>query len=376
MPRRSRTAALTLASGVAVASLVSGLLPALAAPSQHQHPATAARHQSPAAVAAATYLVRQLHGKQADHYVVKAGSQTFPDYGETADAVLSLDAAGVEQAAARRMTGWLRSHAQDYAGTAPNFYPGSLAKLLLVAEAQHARVHHFGGINLIAALQAAEGAGDGTAPGQYQNPGDTQFGSNVLVQSLAVIALAKHGGSATPDSAAVDFLGGQQCSDGAFQVSVRTDPSAACESSSDDVDTTGYAIQALVAAGDHAQAVRAVHWLRQVQHKSGGWGETADAASDANSTAIAIEGLLAAHRKVGGAVRWLERHQLGCGVRHPSRRGAVLLNGTKYDAATAVRATSQAGVPLAHQSLASVDGAGATRGAAAPAGCAKRAHSK
>ena len=149
---------------------------------------------------------------------MKFNGKSFADDGETADAVLSMDAAGVARTAAKRATKWLENDVANYAGTAPDVYPGSAGKLLLVAEAQHVDPRHFGNLDLIQALVADEGAGGG-APGQYQNPADTQFSSSVLNQSLAVLALSNtvHA-PGEPDAQAVSFLAGQQCANGGFQV--------------------------------------------------------------------------------------------------------------------------------------------------------------
>src|SRR5437763_1591602 len=78
------SAAIAVASGVAVASL------ALPSAASAKPPTT----RDPAA-AAAGYLTRQLGGKHHDHLVgsFTSGGKThkFADYGETADAILSID---------------------------------------------------------------------------------------------------------------------------------------------------------------------------------------------------------------------------------------------------------------------------------------------
>src|SRR4051812_19600979 len=91
-----------------------------------------ATHPGSSTANAAAWLVAQLSGPNADHYLFPG--TTFADDGNTADGVLALDAAEVAQDAAARMTAWLEGDVANYAGTAPNYYPGSLAKLLLVAE--------------------------------------------------------------------------------------------------------------------------------------------------------------------------------------------------------------------------------------------------
>ena len=44
----------------------------------------------------------------------------------------------------------------------------------------------------------------------------------------------------------------------------------------------------------------------------GRWGETPGATSEANSTALAVQALLATHRKANPGIRWLVSHQEGC----------------------------------------------------------------
>ncbi|MEU9168941.1 prenyltransferase/squalene oxidase repeat-containing protein [Streptomyces sp. NPDC048420] len=109
-------------------------------------------------------------------------------------------------------------------------------------------------------------------------------------QSLALIAL--HRADVEPAAAAVDWLAGQQCANGAF-AAYRAKPSAACDTKlMVDTNSTSAAVQALAASGDHDPAVRkAVSWLESVQNKDGGWGFAPGGASDANSTSVVIGAL-------------------------------------------------------------------------------------
>ena len=346
-------AAIAVTSGVAVTSLAAPSAAAKTPPPTTRIPAAAA----------AGFLARQLTGPNHDHLVGSYQKTTFPDYGETADAVLSMDAAGVAQAAAARATRWLENNVGNYAllpgDKAPDYYPGSIAKLLLVADAQHVDPENFGGTDLVGALVGDEGAG-GAAPGEFENA-DMTYGSsaNVVTQALAVLALSNTVATAGPDADAVSFLAGQQCTDGSFEVSIRTSD---CTAAAEDVDATAYAAQALIAAGDHSAASPAISWLVKHERSSGGWAETAGSAADANSTAIAVEALVAAHHSAGAGERWLLVHQELCSAK-PGRRGAVRYQ-SGYNAATALRATSQAGAALALAPLASIDRNGAS--AAAP----------
>jgi prenyltransferase beta subunit len=206
-------------------------------------------------------------------------------------------------------------------------------------------------------LVASEGA-DGAAPGEYQqNPGFPSD-SYIVSQALPVLALAVAGEAGQPDGAAVSFLVDQQCADGGFASLIRDDTSTDC--TEDDVDATGYAVQALVAAGADAAAAKGLDWLAAAAHDTGGFGTTTTERSNANSTAVAAQALIAGHRNGHPAVRWLRHHQVLCDGK-PARIGAVTFQRT-YDG-TAVRATSQAGAALAGKPLAWIDRTGSYRAA-------------
>ena len=344
MPRIPiRTAVAAVAAVVTVAVAVPTLSATASAPTTTDR-----------AAAAAGWLARQLRGVNHDHFTITFGSQTFPNYGETADGVLSMDAAGVAHDAANRATSYLAKHVNDYAKGSPTYYPGATAKLILVVAAQHRAVHNFGGVDLIKVLRDSEGAG-GAAPGEFQqNPG-LSGDSFIVSQALPVLALAIAPNASGPSDASVAFLASQQCPDGGFMSTVRPDPATAC--TSEEVDSTGYAVQALFAAGAKTDALQGIAWLRRGQHSDGGFGSPANA----NSTALATQALIAAHYGVNGAVAWLVRHQVGC-AGSVSRRGAVTFRGT-FDG-SALLATSQAAAALARKPLAWIDGTGAR--AAAP----------
>lgn len=308
--------------------------------------ATAATTSDPAQ-AAAGWLALQLTGASQDHY--EFPSFPAPDYGNTADGVLAMDAAKVAQPAAVRATGFLQTGAKDYAtggGYTAHYYPGSIAKLLLVAEAQHVDQHAFGGLDLPQVLHDEE-----QSSGVYANVDDASYGSSVVDQSLALIALSHTGTVAdAPDPKAVQWLEGQQCGDGSFQYTPQTTPAASCS----DFDTTAYAAQALVAVGS-AKATAALDRIVALKHSDGGFG---DGGSNANSTAIAVQALLAAGRDATSGLAWLRAHQQGCSA-PAAQRGAVAFT-SPYDAKTALRATTQAAQALAHGILGTIDNAGAS----------------
>jgi hypothetical protein len=356
-PHRRTRGGLTLAGGVAVASLAFASLPATAA-SATPAPRPAAVGNQPAAAAAASYLVGQLGGRHHDHYSSSFNGQSFPSYGETADAAMSMDAAGVAQRAVGRITSYLQHNVAGYAGTKQfGFSPGAIGKLMLLAEAQHEKVRHFGGANLVREVLSTEGLRDAKRGEYQQNPVGTpkkfEFVSTTS-QALAMLALAESAkSSAQPDRAAKHFLVAQQCRDGGFPSQLLTSPKRACKAGSD-IDSTGYAVQALLATGNPLAAQRGVRFLQKSQNGNGGFGI---AGGNANSTAIAVEALVAGHKSPGRAIHWLKGQQVGCAGR-AGRRGAVNFQ-QGFDPAASLLATSQAATALARTSLAEIDRTGA-----------------
>ncbi|WP_328746890.1 terpene cyclase/mutase family protein [Streptomyces sp. NBC_00285] len=109
-------------------------------------------------------------------------------------------------------------------------------------------------------------------------------------QSLALIA--QHQVDVEPATAAVGWLAGQQCANGAF-AAFRADPSKPCDAKLMlDTNSTAATVQALSALGGHdTRTAKAVTWLKSVQNKDGGWGYAPGGASDANSTSVVIGAL-------------------------------------------------------------------------------------
>ncbi|GAA0603283.1 prenyltransferase/squalene oxidase repeat-containing protein [Streptomyces crystallinus] len=146
---------------------------------------------------------------------------------------------------------------------------------------------------------------DGTAPspksvpqGLYGTKDPTYDG--VWRQSLALLAQSTVG--VKPAAQAVTWLTGQQCDTGAF-ASYRADAAKPCDAKTMlDTNATAAAVQALVALGDHADAVKkGVAWLKTVQNEDGGWPYNPGAKSDANSTSVVIGALAAAGEKPADA---------------------------------------------------------------------------
>ncbi len=243
-------------------------------------------HGSASAAAGAKYLVSQL--VDGDHLVNAYG----PDYGLTADLAIALAAANTQDAALTKVVRYLSLHVADYADPAgtsqyPGPYSGAVGKLALIAEITGQRPTSFGGFNLLKTLTnhvctVADKAGSCTAPGDFYQSYST------VSQSLAVLALAR--GGVTPPAAAVARLASLQCPDGGFPSLL--DAAATCKS---EVDTTGYALQALLLVpSKHTAAAAAQAYLLAAQQRDGGY--IGAAGENSNSTALAMQGLLAADR--------------------------------------------------------------------------------
>jgi hypothetical protein len=352
---RRRLAAIAITTVAATAALAG---PAAAATGK---PGADAAPGDPTSQAAA-WLVDQLVGAVNDHFTFP--SSDYADDGNTADGLLALDAAGVAHEAAARMLAWLQADAANYVGTAPNYYPGSLAKLLIVAEAENVDAHDFGGVDLIGALLGLENTGsDPATKGLYQDP-DSQYGyESTITQALSLLALSNTGDPGdAPSADAVQWLLDQQCPDGGFRNNEPPHTPADCTS---DVETTAFAVQGLVEVGADVSA--ALAWLDGRQNADGGFGSPT---SNANATALAAQAFLAANDEPTPALLWLRDHQVGCNLEvvepdaqvdaDKSAVGAITFDDSGYEHDSALRATTQALQAMALQSLAMIDAAGAT----------------
>jgi hypothetical protein len=167
--------------------------------------------------------------------------------------------------------------------------PGDNAKLILAVVAAKRNPRSFGGVDLVTSLEAKL-----DSSGIY---GGAKTGT-VFEQALAILAL-KATRRSIP-APAVDWLAGLQLGDGSWSWNGDTTPG------SGDSNTTALAVQALVAAGGRAAAVsKALGYLHGIQNKDGGFPYQKPSAqgtdTDANSTAYAIQAIVAAGGDPAGA---------------------------------------------------------------------------
>ncbi|HEV3053045.1 MAG TPA: prenyltransferase/squalene oxidase repeat-containing protein [Solirubrobacteraceae bacterium] len=147
--------------------------------------------------------------------------------------------------------------------------PGSLERAILVAHAAGVPPTDFGGHDLLAALER-----DIRHDGSVADEGDLTM--------FAVLALRAAG--VGPPARMLQWLVRQQNADGGF--SYKTKGVLA------DVDDTGAALEAL--AGTAPAALRrAVAFIRAAQNRDGGFPNEPGGASNAQSTAWAVQGLIA-----------------------------------------------------------------------------------
>jgi len=145
-----------------------------------------------------------------------------------------------------------------------------------------------------------------SSTGQYGLAGD------VVVQALSIIALKSV--NETIPVTATNLLKSWQQANGGWNIAdpcVCAAPNWCCPAVGADIDTTGLAIQALVAAGKPATSavvVSAINFLSNLQQSDGGWDTFGSTTGNTNSTAWAIQGAMAALQDPQGA-DWMKDNQ-------------------------------------------------------------------
>jgi prenyltransferase beta subunit len=187
-------------------------------------------------------------------------------------AALGLAAAGQNAQDVVRSGHSLIDYIGATAGSASD--PGSIERTILVVHAAGLSPTRFAGRNLVRVLQA-DIRPNGSVSGQ------------VNLTAFAVLALRAAGVGVPPVT--LSWLERQQDADGGFSFATR--------GGSSDVDDTGSALEALAGAGASSAArarTRAIHFLRTQQNADGGFPSQPGTDSNAQSTAFAVQGLLAA----------------------------------------------------------------------------------
>jgi energy-coupling factor transport system substrate-specific component len=188
---------------------------------------------------------------------------------------MGLAAAGRNPASVRRDGHSLLDSLRGEAATLASL--GDIERTVLAVRACGASAYSFAGRNLVAEVLRARS-------------GDGSFEHLVNLSSFAVFALRAVGHSASygPIRKAAGWIERQQNADGGFGFGAH--------GSRSDVDDTGAALQALAAAGARNRGVlaRAVAYLMRSQGADGGFPQQYGGESNAQSTAWALQGLIAA----------------------------------------------------------------------------------
>ena len=162
-----------------------------------------------------------------------------------------------------------------------------------------------GALALMSLGQATAQAAPSSTTGLYGSADPTYDG--VFRQSLAILGLTSAG--VKPSAPGITWLLDQQCADGSYQA-YRADLAAPCapsdpaKATGPDTNSTAAAIAALMAIDNTGAApaatigkvtdaaARAGLWLGKQQLKDGGWPYFPGGASDANSTGLALAGVM------------------------------------------------------------------------------------
>jgi len=315
----------------------------------------------PEATAALDWLSTQLtaNGNALPGFSVGT-SAAKPDWGLSADALLGFIAAGradeqTPQLAANRLFENLSEFTTYEPEIAGVRLAGPTAKLLLISESLGRTPQLGPGITLEQELRSLMVTA-GSVSGRFadRNPSSSDpvaaDSNNGFGQALAILALSRtESGVPTP---AVEFLLAQQCPNGGFRLIYSATPGCVSNARSD-TDSTAVAIQALLAA-DRTPAVSAAlsaaaSWLLSQQDPgTGGFGGSGStAALNANSTGLSAQALRAAGQVAAAdrAALWITSSlQLNGAIAYtPTARAAAIASGIpSYASDQWRRATAQA----------------------------------
>jgi energy-coupling factor transport system substrate-specific component len=248
----------------------------------------------------------------------------------TAWAAMGLAAGGRNPASLRRggrsVLDSLRREASTLQGA------GDAERTILAVRACGASAYSFAGRDLVAEVLRARSR-------------DSSFGHQVNVTAFAIFALRAVGHSAAFGAirSAAGWIERQQNGDGGFGFAAR--------GASSDVDDTAAALQALAAAGarDERALNAARGFLTRAQNLDGGYPQQPGGESNAQSTAWAVQGLIAAGRNPSSVRRRGSRSPIGYLESLIAPGGSVRYSRTS--AQTPVWVTAQALIALGQKTF-------------------------
>ncbi len=308
--RRLALGAAALLAIVGTTSAAASASPASASPASASPTSaspTSASWTRPEAVAKASAWLASRFTSQG--YIPTSAGPSHPDLSATAQAVLSLAAANSNLSTARRGLSYLAANVEAYVTDEGADGPSQLAQLILDAVALGGDPANFGHTNLITRLLATaqtSGADKGLFGTETQLAG---YAAGTYQQGLALAALRAAGvGTGPPLASAVAWLQAQQCPDGGW-----TSPDQAlngCDGtpatfSGPDTNSTALAIEGLVAeqALSTGAGSNAYSFLAKGIDADGGWSyfpntKATPGATDPDSTSLVIQALFASRHSV------------------------------------------------------------------------------
>lgn len=210
----------------------------------------------------------------------------------TAWAAMGLAAAGRDPASVRHAGHTVLDSLRGEVATLRGV--GDVERTILAARVCGASAYSFAGHDLVAEMLHARES-------------DDSFEHQVNLSAFAIFALRAVGHSAGYGAIreAAGWIERQQNSDGGFSFAVRSSPS--------DVDDTAIALQALVDAGAHNARLlgSAANYLIRSQNLDGGFPQRYGGESNAQSTAWAVQGLIAAGHNPAAVRRRSSRSPVG-----------------------------------------------------------------
>jgi hypothetical protein len=275
------------------------------------------------------WLARQINSQG----FIPAANGTSPNLSGTVDAALALAAANVGGQAFRRAVNFMHGQIDPFVKDSNgDDQPGALAKLIMLAVAAGEDPRNFAATgpsnNLVQRLKATERSA-GPDDGLYGVQDPTFDGA--FRQSLALLALVAAG--AGPGADPINWLKDQQCPDKGWQA-YRADTTQPCQATDpatfagEDTNSTAIAEQAFDALGAVPPQGDPLDFLKAAQNSDGGFGYLKGTATDANSTGLAIQAIVAGVEDPG-AGRWtaaggtpltaLLALQLGCDAAEKDR---------------------------------------------------------
>ena len=291
-------AAATLAACVALA-IAAG--PAIATASAASPPTPTTFLQVLSAEGGATWLASQL---TSGGYIASATTPGTADLSATANTILALASAGVDQSGAQAALAYLETQLDTYVTVDGSDGPGQLALLILDAQVLGMDPHTLGGTDLVARVLATQQT-SGTDAGLFGTEAQvSDYQAGVYNQGLALAALAAVGMTSGPQiTAAESWLDAQQCPDGGWTSYISTSNPCDGDPASyegPDTNSTALALEGLAAQGALSSTISsaALSFIAAAQDSDGGWGYEPNSSStpgstDPDSTALVIQAIVA-----------------------------------------------------------------------------------